>query len=137
MFSSHFNDVLGALEKTAVARDRQGGHAAAEKALLRDAGLLRLAIPREHGGDALNWPDIYRHVRALAAVDSALAHVLAFHQLQVATVLIYGSRQQQRLWLRRTIDENGWWGNALNPRDTRLQAQTSCAAAQGYVLNGS
>jgi hypothetical protein len=45
MFSSHFNDVLGTLEKTAVARDRQGGHAAAEKALLRDAGLLRLAIP--------------------------------------------------------------------------------------------
>jgi alkylation response protein AidB-like acyl-CoA dehydrogenase len=52
---------------------------------------------REHGGDALSWPDIYRHIRALAAVDSALAHVLAFHQLQVATVLIYGSRQQRRL----------------------------------------
>ncbi|GEQ75275.1 monooxygenase [Comamonas testosteroni] len=137
MFSSHFNDALGTLEKTAVARDRQGGHAAAEKALLRDAGLLRLAIPREHGGDALSWPDIYRHVRALAAVDSALAHVLAFHQLQVATVLIYGSRQQQRLWLRRTIDENGWWGNALNPRDTRLQAlPRSSELVGGYVLDG-
>lgn len=93
--------------------------------------------PREHGGDALSWPDIYRHVRALAAVDSALAHVLAFHQLQVATVLIYGSRQQQRLWLRRTIDENGWWGNALNPRDTRLQAlPRSSELAGGYVLDG-
>ena len=45
-------------------------------------------------------------------MDSALAHVLAFHQLQVATVLIYGSPQQQRAWLRRTTDENGWWGNA-------------------------
>ena len=89
MFSSDFTDVLATLEKTAVARDRQGGHAAHEKKLLRDAGLLRLAIPAQHGGDELSWPDVYRHVRALAAVDSALAHVLAFHQLQVATVLIY------------------------------------------------
>lgn len=137
MFSSDFTDVLTTLEKTAVARDRQGGHAAHEKKLLRDAGLLRLAIPAQHGGDELSWPDVYRHVRALASVDSALAHVLAFHQLQVATVLIYGSPQQQRQWLRRTIEENGWWGNALNPRDTRLQAQTSDCAAQGYELNGT
>ena len=137
MFSSDFTDVLATLEKTAVARDRQGGHAAHEKKLLRDAGLLRLAIPAQHGGDELSWPDVYRHVRALAGVDSALAHVLAFHQLQVATVLIYGSAQQQRQWLRRTIDENGWWGNALNPRDTRLQAQAISSAVQGYELNGN
>lgn len=138
MFSSDFTDVLATFEKTAVARDRQGGHAAQEKALLRDAGLLRLAIPSQHGGDERSWPDIYRHIRALAAVDSALAHVLAFHQLQVATVLIYGSLQQQRVWLRRTTDENGWWGNALNPRDTRLQAtpRPPDVAAGGYVLDG-
>ena len=54
-------------------------------------------------------------------------------------VLIYGSPQQQRAWLRRTTDENGWWGNALNPRDTRLQALPLAhkAAAQGYELNGT
>ncbi|MEG0556236.1 MAG: acyl-CoA dehydrogenase family protein [Comamonas sp.] len=139
MFSCAFKDVLSTLEKTAVARDRQGGHAAHEKALLRDAGLLRLAVPHQHGGDERSWPDIYHHIRALAAVDSALAHVLAFHQLQVATVLIYGSAQQQHGWLRRTTDENGWWGNALNPRDTRLQAQplAHTAAAPDYELNGT
>ncbi|QXZ08590.1 acyl-CoA dehydrogenase family protein [Comamonas sp. Y33R10-2] len=138
MFSSHFNDALSALAKTAAQRDRQGGHAAKEKALLRDAGLLRLAIPAKHGGDERSWPDIYRHVRALANVDSALAHVLAFHQLQVATVLIYGTSQQQCTWLRRTVDESGWWGNALNPRDARLQATPSPSqlSQDGYVLNG-
>lgn len=136
MFASEFQDVLTTLASTAVERDRAGGHAAAEKALLRDAGLLRLAIPSKHGGDGLNWPDIYRHVRALAGVDSALAHVLAFHQLQVATVLIYGDTTQQRQWLRRTIDENGWWGNALNPRDQRLQA-TPDNAGDGYRLDGA
>lgn len=77
---------------------------------------------------------MYRYVRALAKVDSALAHVFAFHHLQVATVLIYGKRAQQAHWLPRTVEERGWWGNALNPRDTRLKA---LPAADGYVLDGS
>lgn len=136
MFSSEFHDILATLEKTAVTRDRLGGHAGHEKNLLRNAGLLKLAIPQKHGGNERSWPEIFRHVRALASVDSALAHVLAFHQLQVATVLIYGSAAQQQHWLRRTVDENGWWGNALNPRDTRLQALPAASPAQGYVLDG-
>lgn len=135
MFASDFPDLLNTLASTAVQRDRAGGHAAAEKALLRDHGLLRLAIPAVHGGDERSWPDIYRHVRAIAMVDSALAHVLAFHQLQVATVLIYGNASQQRHWLRRTVDENGWWGNALNPRDQRLKA--SADPHGGYALHGT
>lgn len=135
MFASDFPDLLNTLASTAVQRDRTGGHAAAEKALLRDHGLLRLAIPAVHGGDERSWPDIYRHVRAIATVDSALAHVLAFHQLQVATVLIYGNASQQRHWLRRTVDENGWWGNALNPRDQRLKATADPHG--GYALHGT
>ncbi|WP_087745529.1 MULTISPECIES: acyl-CoA dehydrogenase family protein [unclassified Acidovorax] len=127
-------DLLHTLRQTAVERDRQGGHATFEKAQIRDAGLLRLAIPQEHGGLEQPWPDIYRLVRQLAAVDSSLAHLLAFHQLQVATVLIYGNAEQQRRWLRRTADEQGWWGNALNPRDTRLLAH---GEGPNFLLDGT
>lgn len=134
MFSDAFQDLLPVLDQTAAQRDRAGGHAVAEKALLRDADLLRLAIPARFGGHGLPWPEVYRYVRALARVDSALAHVFAFHHLQVATVLIYGRPAQQAHWLPRTVEERGWWGNALNPRDTRLKA---LPAADGYVLDGS
>ena len=35
------------------------------------------------------------------------------------------------------LKENGWWGNALNPRDTRLQAlPRSSELAGGYELDG-
>ena len=135
MLSDAFLDLLPEIDRTAAQRDRTGGHAATEKAWLRDAGLLRLAIPEVHGGDQLPWPDVYRYVRTLAQIDSALAHVFAFHHLQVATVLIFGSDAQQRQWLRRTTDDNAWWGNALNPRDTRLKAHAG--AQGGYVLHGS
>ena len=107
MFSDAFQDLLPVLDKTAAQRDRAGGHAAAEKALLRDADLLRLAIPTRFGGHGLPWPDVYRYVRALAKVDSAMAHVFAFHHLQVATVLIYGRPAQQAHWLPRTVEERG------------------------------
>ena len=135
MFLDAFLDILPVIDQTAAQRDRAGGHAAAEKSLLRDADVLRLAIPAQFGGHGLAWPDIYQYVRALARVDSALAHVFAFHHLQVATVMMFGKQEQQAAWLSRTVDERGWWGNALNPRDTRLQAQAQSHG--GYLLNGS
>lgn len=38
------------LAATAVERDRQGGSAQAERQLLRNSGLLTLAIPQQFGG---------------------------------------------------------------------------------------
>lgn len=122
-----------ALESTAVQRDRDGGHAAAERQLIRDSGLLALSVPRSAGGLGADWPVVLRVVRRLAQADSALAHVFAFHHLQIATVLLYGDdEQQQRLW-RQTLAEGWFWGNALNPLDTRLVATT---VDGGWQLDG-
>lgn len=126
--------LLPGFAASAAQRDRAGGHAAVEKAQLRDAGLLNLSIPKARGGDQLPWPDLYRTLRRLAAVDSALAHVLAFHHLQVITVLIYGSPAQQADLLTLTREQGLWWGNAMNPLDKRLIATP---VAGGYRLNGA
>ena len=125
--------LLAQLRSTAAARDRAGGHAAAEKSTLAQAGLLRLSIPGAHGGDALAWSALLRIVRSIATVDSALAHLLAFHHLQVATLLIYGNAAQQERWLAPTAGQDLWWGNAVNPKDDRLAAQRS---GDGYLLQG-
>lgn len=117
--------LLERLKSTAVERDARGGHAAEEKALLRQAGLLNLSIPRAYGGDERPWPEIYALVRRIAAVDSALAHVLAFHHLQVATVLIYGNEEQHERLLRQTVGRQLWWGNGMNPLDRRLLVRRS------------
>ncbi|KRB82175.1 acyl-CoA dehydrogenase family protein [Noviherbaspirillum sp. Root189] len=125
--------LLATLRATAVERDRTGGHAAAEKELIRAHGLLGLSIPRHYGGDGLPWPVIYNCVREIATVDSALAHVLAFHHLQIVTVLIYGSDAQKERWLVDTMARRCWWGNAMNPLDLRLTAEDR---GDGLVLNG-
>jgi alkylation response protein AidB-like acyl-CoA dehydrogenase len=125
--------LLEHLRATAADRDRTGGHAADEKSLLRQAGLLSWSIPARFGGLGKSWPEIYEVVRRVAEVDSALAHLLAFHHLQVATVLIYGNALQQEEWLSATAVHGLWWGNAMNPLDARLLAEDD---GEGYILNG-
>jgi alkylation response protein AidB-like acyl-CoA dehydrogenase len=121
------------LAESAVERDRRGGHAQAERELIRDSGLLALAIPQRFDGQERPWPDIYRITRHLAAADSSLAHLFAFNHLQVATILLHGSAEQQRYWLSRAVRERWFWGNATNGRDLGLRLQ---AREEHFELNG-
>ena len=122
------------LAASAVTRDQAGGSATAERELLRESGLLTLAVPSQLGGQGVAWPEIYRIVRYLAAADSSLAHLFAFQHLQVATILLFGSPEQQRHWLTRTVRERWFWGNATNGRDTGLSLSTR---EEHFELNGS
>jgi alkylation response protein AidB-like acyl-CoA dehydrogenase len=121
------------LAKTAVERDRIGGHAGPERELIRASGLLGLSVPHGHGGLGADWAAVLQTVRIVARADSALAHLLGFHHLQLAGIQLYGNADQQRRLLRASIDEAIFWGNALNPLDKRLVATPT---AGGYLLNG-
>lgn len=121
------------LASNAVERDRQGGHAAAERELIRASGLLHLSIPRKYNGLGADWSAILDIVRRLARVDSALAHVFGFHHLQIAGVLLYGSPEQQERFLLPTVQDNLFWGNALNPLDRRVIAADEPG---GFRLDG-
>ncbi|HEX3138665.1 MAG TPA: acyl-CoA dehydrogenase family protein [Rhizobacter sp.] len=121
------------LQATAVQRDRAGGHAAHERELIRQSGLLTLTIPTAHGGQGGDWSTLYRALRRLAEADSALAHLFGFHHLQLAGVRLYGSADQQSRLLRDTVAQGWFWGNALNPLDKRLLATE---VEGGYLLNG-
>jgi alkylation response protein AidB-like acyl-CoA dehydrogenase len=124
-----------ALAQTAVERDRAGGHAAAERERIRASGLLNLSIPREHGGLGADWAAVLRAVRRLAQADSALAHVFAFHHLQMASIVLFGTPEQQQRYLCATVQEHQFWGNALNPLDRRATATP--VAGGGYVVDGT
>ena len=108
------------LAATAAARDRAGGTALAERQLLRQSGLLTLAIPSAFGGQQAAWPLIFRILRRLAQADSSLAHLFGFQHLQVASVLLFGSEAQQARYLGQAVEHRWFWGNAVNARDTRL-----------------
>ncbi|WP_431266184.1 acyl-CoA dehydrogenase family protein [Roseateles chitinivorans] len=128
--------VVEQLAATAVQRDREGGHAAEQRELIRASGLLALTIPEAHGGLGGGIPEFFEAVRRIARVDSALAHVLAFHHLQLYGVSLYGgpaATAHGARHLRETAEQRLFWGNALNPADTRLTATRDGA---GWRLDG-
>jgi len=101
-------------------RDRQGGTPRIERNLLRDSDLLILSIPAEFGGMGANWATLLKTVRILAAADSSLAHVYAFHHLMLATIRLFGAPEQWQSAYREAASQPVFWGNALNPLDTRM-----------------
>lgn len=125
--------LLAELSATAIQRDQQGGHAAAEREAIRSSGLLSISTPTKWGGAGFSWSEVFQAVRKIAQVDSALAHVFAFHHLQIASIGLYGSAEQHERLLKETTAGNLFWGNALNPLDKRTVAIES---PNGFVLNG-
>lgn len=123
------------LAADAVARDQAGGHAAIAREQIRSSGLLTLTIAREHGGLGARWPLFYAVLRRLAAADSALAHVFGFHHLQLASITLFGSAEQEARLHAATVNEGWFWGNALNPLDKRTRAVE--LPDGGFRLHGS
>ena len=104
---------------SAVERDERGGTPTAQRDALRASGLLALSIPTAFGGLGASWRETFDVVRELARVDSSIAHVFGFHHLMLATVRLFGRPEQWQPWFEFTARQNWFWGNALNPLDTR------------------
>jgi len=135
-FGEHAAEVIrvaNALKSSAAQRDRDGGTAWHEREVLRNSGLLALAVPRDFGGLGADWPLILRAVRRLAVEDSSLAHLFGFQHLQVASIRLFASPEQQAHYLGSTTEHRWFWGNAVNARDTRL---TVTRTSTGFELNG-
>jgi alkylation response protein AidB-like acyl-CoA dehydrogenase len=104
---------------SAAVRDGRGGTAKHERDRVRASGLLALVLPREHGGWGAPWSVALTVVRRLARADSALAHLLGFQYLMLATARLFGSEPQWTRFWRETARRTWFWGNALNPLDRR------------------
>ena len=115
--------LAAAFAATAAERDQHGGTPKAERDALRASGLLALSIPTRYGGLGADWRSTLDTVRILAAADSSVAHVYAFHHLMLATVRLFAQPAQWQPWFEQTARLNWFWGNALNPLDDRTQSR--------------
>ena len=120
--------------ETAVERDQRGGTPKAERDALRSSGLLTLSIPKTLGGQGADWATVLQTVRTIAQADSSVAHVYGFHHLLLATVQLFSRPDQWQPWLEQTARQQWFWGNALNPLDTRTLARP---VEDGYDFSGS
>ncbi len=118
----------------AAERDRLGGTPKVERDAIRQSGLLALSIPHEYGGEGADWPTIFATIQRFAQVDSSIAHVYGFHHLLIATVQLFAQPSQYADWFKQTVQHDWFWGNALNPLDTRTQVTQ--LNEDEYIFNG-
>jgi alkylation response protein AidB-like acyl-CoA dehydrogenase len=71
--------LVSSFYKDASERDRIGGNPKQERDLIRNSGLLKVLIPKMYGGNGGTWTEVVNITREFAKVDSSLAHVYAYH----------------------------------------------------------
>jgi alkylation response protein AidB-like acyl-CoA dehydrogenase len=109
------------LAATAIVRDSQAGPPEQEVEILRQHGLLKLPIPQACGGWGATWPESYKAIQTIANADGSSGQLYANHVCLVNMAQTMGRLGQAEHYYRLTAEQNLFWGNAFNTRDTRLK----------------
>lgn len=113
-------EVADILAVDAVERDRANATPYAEVQLLKDAGLVTLLGPREHGGAGESWDTAYKVIRAVARGDGSIGQVLGYHYLWAWAARLVGTDEQIAAVEELYTSNNFVFGGAVNPRDSDL-----------------
>ncbi|OKH50326.1 monooxygenase [Calothrix sp. HK-06] len=109
------------LAKTAVERDAKAGCPEEEIKQLRYSGLLPLVIPTQYGGIGAAWVDAFKIVQELSKSDGSIGHLYGNHLMLTVFSHILGTPAQKEKYYQLTVQNNWFWANAINTKDTRLK----------------
>ena len=108
-----------ALAVDVVARDRANQPPDAQISLLKEANLVSMIGPVEHGGGGASLTTAYRVVREIAKFDASVAMLLGYSYIwSVMPTLVGTAEQRDRLAAEGTA--NQWlWGGVREPARPR------------------
>jgi alkylation response protein AidB-like acyl-CoA dehydrogenase len=117
---SEARDVAAKLSVDAVQRDRENQTPYQEVQLLKDAGLVTLLGPVEHGGGGQTWDTAYKVTREIAKADGSLGQLLGYHYLWAWAARLVATDGQIAAVEELYTTNNFFFGGAVNPRDSDL-----------------
>lgn len=113
-------EVAAKLTVDAVERDRTNETPYQEIQLLKDAGLVTLLGPAEHGGGGQTWDTAYRVIREIARADGSIGQLLGYHYLWAWAARLVATDEQIAAVEELYTTNNYFFGGAVNPRDSDL-----------------
>lgn len=113
-------DLSQEFAKTAVERDQTAGSPTLEIARLKESGLLSLVVPSEYGGIGATWAEGLKIVQELSKADGSIGQLYGNHLNLTALGHVSGTPAQKERFYRETAQQQLFWANAINTRDTRL-----------------
>jgi alkylation response protein AidB-like acyl-CoA dehydrogenase len=122
------------LAETALVRDRANQNPIAELQLLREAGILGFAAPRQLGGGGGNLTQALKLSRIVSAADGSIGQLLTYHYSNGVWTHILGT-PEQRERIARGVGTQGWFqGSVSNPRDPSVTAER---VGEDYRISGT
>lgn len=105
-------------------------------------GLFGLTIPKQYGGQGLDYLSFIVAVEELARVDSSQAAVLASHNsLGIGPIYNYGTDQQRAKYLPRLCTGEAIWAFGLTEKnagsDSRGTESKAVLEGNNWLINGS
>lgn len=113
-------EVADILAVDAVERDRANATPHTEVQLLKDAGLVTLLGPTEHGGAGETWETAYRVIRTVARGDGSIGQLLGYHYLWAWAARLVATDEQISAVEELYTTNDFLFGGAVNPRDADL-----------------
>lgn len=126
-------EVADILAADAVERDAAGKSPRAEVRLLKDAGLVTLLGPVEHGGGGQSWETAYKVIRIVARADGSIGQLIGYHYLWAWAARLVATDEQIVAVEQLYTENNLLFGGAVNPRDDDL---TITEDGDDLVFNG-
>jgi alkylation response protein AidB-like acyl-CoA dehydrogenase len=126
-------DLSQEFAQTAVERDRAAGPPIEEVARLKETGLLSLVVPKEYGGIGATWAEALKVVQELSKADGSIGQLYGNHLNLTTLGHVSGTPTQKELFYRETAQQQLFWANAINTRDTRL---TIAPDGDHFIVNG-
>ncbi len=106
-------------------------------------GLLGMIIPKEYGGQGLDYLSYIVAVEELARVDSSQAAIVAAHNsLGINPIYYYGTEEQKQRLLPSLCTGDGLWAFALTEPESGSDAQATKTKAvfddrrKEWIING-
>jgi alkylation response protein AidB-like acyl-CoA dehydrogenase len=116
--NERFAPVFAKIAEGALDREADRRLPSDEVSWLREAGFLRIRVPRSYGGFGASLPEFFRLLIDLGTADSNLPQLLRGHFGFVETRLVHRDPDVRDRWLRR-ISDGVLVGNAQSELDSR------------------
>lgn len=132
-------DLAAKLLPQAVERDALGGNSNDTAPHLKESSLLTGFIPTRYGGQGAPFENVMAAVREIATVDSSLAQIFGWHNINVGFLRTVGSQQVQDTFYPPTVEGNLLWGNASSENVPRVLdwKVTAVPVDGGYRMSGT
>jgi alkylation response protein AidB-like acyl-CoA dehydrogenase len=105
-------------------------------------GLFGIAIPKEYGGQGLDYMSFIVAIEELARVDSSQAAILASHNsLGIGPLYRYGTEEQRKKYIPRLCTGENLWAFGLTETnagsDSRGTESRAVLEGDKWIINGS